>query len=149
MSASPTPQLPQHRITLFFGPEPTEGHPALIHCVFNVKKRSWKGGIQVVVEVDQAQVVRARKALGLDDWVERTLKPLSEEDRRQAASRVPDLFVQALCAIKLDLAVEAGLPQTNATIGADAFNAELERVLPSRAERVIRHLREELDLDSA
>jgi hypothetical protein len=147
MPAGPAPQFPQHRITLFFGPEPSEGRPDRVHCVFNVKKRSWKGGIQVVVEVDEAQVTRARQAVGLDDWIERTLKALPEEDRREPASRVPDLFVQALCAIKLDLAVEAGLPQANTVIGAESFAAELDRLLPSQAERVTRRLREELDLE--
>jgi hypothetical protein len=147
MPAIPTPHLPQHRITLFFGPEPTEGHPSRVHCVFNVKKRSWKGGIQVVVEVDRAQVSRARHAVGLDDWIERALKALPAEGRRQAEARIPDLFVQALCAIKLDLAVDAGLSQANTTIAAETFAAELERVLPSQGERVTRHLREELDLD--
>lgn len=149
MPAGPAPQPPQHRITLFFGPAPSEGRPHRLHCVFNVKKRSWKGGIQVVVEVDEAQVIRARQVIGLDHWIERALKTLPEEDRREAASRVPDLFVQALCAIKLDLAVDAGLAQANATIGAESFVAELDQVLPSQTERIIRHLRDELDLEGA
>ena len=38
------------RVTLFVGPQPVEGKPFTQSTVYNVKKRSWKGGIQVAVE---------------------------------------------------------------------------------------------------
>ncbi len=146
MSSTPTPQLPQYRITLFYGPERSEGKASRVHCVFNVKKRSWKGGIQVVVEMDDAQLARARQTAGVDAWMKTELDALPEADRREAAARVPDLFTQAICALKLDLAVEAGLAQENATIAHDALAAELDRVLPERTGRLLSYLRTELDL---
>lgn len=146
MSSVPTPQLPPYRITLFYGPEVGEGHPSRVHCVFNVKKRSWKGGIQVVVEVDEAQLVRARQAIRLDDWMKTMLAVVPADERLRAEHRVSDLFIQALCNIKLDLAVEAGLPQDNTTIGAQAFSAELERAVAGQAQRVTHYVAQELDL---
>ena len=50
MSSVPIPELPQYRVTLFFGPEPVKARPSRVCCVFNVKKRSWKGGVQIAVE---------------------------------------------------------------------------------------------------
>jgi len=146
MSSVPTPLLPPYRITLFYGPEVVEGHPSRVHCVFNVKKRSWKGGIQVVVEVDDAQLARARQAIRLDDWMKTTLTVVPADERLRAEHRASDLFIQALCAIKLDLAVEAGLPQDTTTIGAQAFSAELERTVAGQAQRVTRYVAQELDL---
>ena len=146
MSSVPTPQLPQYRITLFYGPEAVEGHPTRVHCVFNVKKRSWKGGIQVAVEVDDAQLARARQTIRLDDWMKTALTDLPADERPRAEHRVSDLFIQALCTIKLDLAVEAGLPQDNTTVGAQAFSAELDRAVAGQAQRVTRYVAQELDL---
>jgi len=146
MSSVPTPQLPQYRITLFYGPEAVQGHPSRFQCVFNVKKRSWKGGIQVVIEVDEAQLARARHAIGLDGWSKAVLAALPDDERAQAEHRLPDLFVQAVCAIKLDLAVEAGLPQDNSFIGAQTFSSELERAVAGQARRITRYVAEELDV---
>jgi hypothetical protein len=130
---------------LFYGPERIEGLPPRVHCVFNVKKRSWKGGIQVVVEVDDSLVGLARKTIGLDDWASSTVQALPKEDR-PPEDRILELFTQAVCAIKLDLAIEAGLPQENVTIEADAFASELARALPDQTHRILQYLREELDL---
>ena len=146
MSSVPTPQLPQYRITLFYGPEVMEGHPSRVHCVFNVKKRSWKGGIQVVVEVDEAQLARARQAIRLDDWMKTAMAVLPADERLRAEHRASDLFIQALCTIKLALVAEAGLPQDSTTIRAQAFSAELERVVAGQAQRVTRYVAQELDL---
>src|SRR6266705_5247993 len=48
------------RITFFFGPEAAPDRPGVVRCVFNVKKRSWKGGVQVTVELASAQFERIR-----------------------------------------------------------------------------------------
>ena len=51
-----TRDIPSYRVTLFFGPESVEGKPDVQACVFNVKKRSWKAGIQVSVEMSTDQL---------------------------------------------------------------------------------------------
>lgn len=146
MASAPTPQLLQYRITLFYGPEPVDGRSSRVHCVFNVKKRSWKGGIQVVVEVDEAQLACTRQAIGLDGWAKTALEKLPEAERQEAEHRLPDLFVQAVCAIKLDLAVGVGLPQESHTIGAGVFTAELDCAVKEQRDRITGYLRTELDL---
>ena len=50
----------EFRITFFFGPEAAPDRPGVVRCVFNVKKRSWKGGVQVTVELEAAQLERIR-----------------------------------------------------------------------------------------
>jgi len=146
MSSVPTPQLPQYRITLFYGPEAVAGSVERIHCVFNVKKRSWKAGTQVVVELDDAQLAKAEKAIELEAWTKTSLVSLPEVEWREAEARVPDLFAQAVCAVKLDLAIEHGIPQENLTIGADRFGPELEHAIFDQRSRIIEYLRTELDL---
>ena len=79
MSILTSPGVPAYRITLFYGPEYVEGPPKTIQCVFNVKKRSWKGGIQVVVELDEGQFARVGKSLQFDEWVE----DISDSDSRE------------------------------------------------------------------
>ena len=56
MAVTHAPEPSQFRVTLFVGPQPVEGRPFTYSCVFNVKKRSWKGGIQVSVVVTQSQI---------------------------------------------------------------------------------------------
>ena len=55
MTQTSPPQIPGFRWTLFYGPEQSETSADTQHCVFNLKKRSWKGGIQVVVELTQKE----------------------------------------------------------------------------------------------
>jgi hypothetical protein len=56
MTIEHAPEFSQFRVTLFVGPQPVEGRPFTSSCVFNVKKRSWKGGIQVAVVITQSQI---------------------------------------------------------------------------------------------
>jgi hypothetical protein len=146
MSSTPSPQSPPYRITLFYGPEPVEGHPGRVSCVFNVKKRSWKGGIQVAVELGDAHIARAREAVGFDAWSGAALARVAEAERADFAGRAQDLFVQGLCALKLDLTIEAGLQQANCTIQADALTVELDRALLQQADRLKSQILAELDL---
>jgi hypothetical protein len=145
MSARATPDAPAYRITLFYGPERAEGPPSRLHCVFNVKKRSWKGGVQVSVELDQSQVARARQAADFDAWLRDALAGVAAEEREDYAARAQDLFVQGLCAAKLDLALD-GLRQENATLGRDVLAAELDRAVPAQVERLKAQILAELDL---
>jgi hypothetical protein len=146
MSSVPSPPSPPYRITLFYGPEPVEGHQARVSCVFNVKKRSWKGGIQVAVELDGDQIGRASRTIGFEGWIGTALAGVSEEERADFVGRAQDLFVQWLCQLKLDLAIEAGLQQHNCSIEAGALTGELDRALPQQQERLKSQLLAELDI---
>lgn len=147
--ASPLPpEAPPYRITLFYGPEQVEGQPARLHCVFNVKKRSWKGGVQVSVELDRTQVARARQVADFDAWLRSVLVGVDVGEREDYAARAQDLFVQTVCAVKLDLAL-GSLQQENATLGSDVLAAELAQALPRQVERIKAQMLTELDLPAA
>lgn len=146
MSATPPPQLPLYRVTLFYGPDPVDGSPSLVCCVFNVKKRSWKGGIQVAVEVEERQLDRLRREMGFEDWLERVLRARPDPERADYGARARDLFVQAVCAQKLDLALAAGLPQENGRIPPERLAAELDQAVLARPDRITAYILTELDL---
>jgi len=146
MSSQPIPEPPSYRITLFYGPEPVEAHPSRVACVFNVKKRSWKGGVQVAVELDEAQAANAGQALGFESWLRTALTSVAEDERPDYASRAQDLFIQGLCALKLDLAIARGLQQENGRIAADAFADEWPRAVAQQAVRLQAQILAELDL---
>ena len=148
MAPSPqsAPEAPQYRITFFYGPEPVEGHSSSLCCTFNVKKRSWKGGVQIAVEMNERQVVRARDTAGFETWLTRILSTLLDAERADFEGRARDLFVQHLCALKLDLAIEAGLQQESSRVAADAFTRELDAAVPQRKDRLLAAILAELDL---
>ena len=146
MSPVPTPQAPQYRITLFYGPEPVAGRPSRVRCVFNVKKRSWKAGVQVVIELDEQQLANARRVSGFEVWLQKALAAVPEADRADYEGRAGDLFVQGVCALKLDLAIEAGIRQENQSIQADALVSELDGVMLGQAERLKSQVLADLDL---
>lgn len=146
MSPVPTPQLPPYRITLFYGPEPVAGHPSQVSCVFNVKKRSWKAGVQVVIELDERQLANARRVSGFEVWLQEVLAAVPEADRAGYAGRAGDLFVQGVCALKLDLAIEAGIRQENQSVQADTLVSELDDEVLEQAERLKLQIRADLDL---
>lgn len=148
MSSAPSPQTPPYRITLFYGPEPSEA-VGRIHCVFNVKKRSWKAGVQVVVELEETQLAGIQRAIDLEGWEKDALATLPEIERHDASSRIPDLFAQVVCAIKLELAIEAGLAQENVTIDATRFGPDVDETVLKEKPRIIEYLRTELDLPAS
>lgn len=146
MSAVSSPQSPSYRVTLFYGPEPVAGSDSRVSCVFNVKKRSWKGGVQVSVEMEAEQLARARQAIGFDAWLKTVLADVPEAERSAYESRAWDHFVQAMCSLKLDLAIEVGIAQENQTIRASALAGEVDRALSKRADQLKASVRVELDL---
>ena len=148
MAQSPqsAPEVPQYRITFFYGPEPAEDRPGVLCCTFNVKKRSWKGGVQIAVEVEERQVARARDAAGFETWLARMLSTLLDAERSDYESRARDLFTQHLCAVKLDLAIDAGLQQESSRVSAKAFMKELDAAMPGRKKRLFSNILAELDL---
>src|SRR5688572_6916600 len=146
MSPVPTPQLPPYRITLFYGPEPVAGHPSRVLCVFNVKKRSWKAGVQVVIELDERQLANARQVSGFEVWLQEVVAVVPAADRAGYEGRAGDLFVQGVCALKLDLAIGAGIRQENQSIQADALVSELDGVILEQTERLKSQVLADLDL---
>jgi hypothetical protein len=144
------PAVPEHapfRITLFFGPEEAGEEGRNWRCVFNVKKRSWKGGIQVSVDIPRTQVERLVGALHLGAWTGAMLDRVQEDERPLLRQRIDEVFIQMLCSRKLDLALQSGLEQQNQEIAAEALITELDRLAESEREQLFASLRTELDLD--
>lgn len=146
MSAESLSDLSQFRVTLFVGPQPVEGKPFTHSTVFNVKKRSWKGGVQVAVELTQAQIDGISSAIGFPQWLCEALAPVSAEERPSYHDRAQELFVQALSWCKLDLLLQSGIIQENQCLAADTFVAELNDVAAKKRGVVASHVAAELDL---
>ncbi|WHZ17212.1 MAG: hypothetical protein OJF52_004064 [Nitrospira sp.] len=146
MIIPPPSDLAHYRVTFFFGPEAVEHRPDHLRCVFNVKKRSWKGGVQVAVDVARNHLTEIRERIGYQASLGEILQSVGQEDRDDLMRRTDDLFVQALCACKLNLALRAGLEQDNQIIAAEAFSAELDRLIDEEPDRIIDRIRLELDL---
>lgn len=135
-----------YRVTLFFGPEPVEGRSDVQACVFNVKKRSWKAGIHVSVEVGHDQLSHLLYRLQVSDRLATAFMTLAPDERQTCQSRVPDLFVQAVAWCKLDLGLEAGLAQEHQCIPSTKFVSELDQSVVDRAEYVVAYILSELDV---
>lgn len=148
MTSERAPELPSYRVTLFFGPEPVEGEPGVLACVFNVKKRSWKAGVQVSVEVAQAHLAQLRQEVRLTDRIAEALSPIGTEERGAYDARVDDLFAQAVTWCKLDLCLAAGLAQENQRIPAADLVPELSQSVAVRAAYLVTYVLTELDLVS-
>ena len=82
-------------------------------------------------------------------WVERVVSSVPVEERAGLLQRIDELFIQALCAWKLDLVAQHGLSQENQTIPADACSSQFESAADSIRPRIISYLCAELDLDEA
>jgi len=144
MSTIPSP--PDHRITLFYGPEEVPGTPSYLRCTFNVKKRSWKGGIQVAVEISHSQLLSAQGTLDFEPWLQAVLDPLPEEDTSCYDGQIRDVLVQKLCELKLGLAIARGLSQTNQHLLASDFQPELDTTVLHYAASLKTTILTEVDL---
>ena len=134
------------RITFFFGPEEVPDRSGSLRCVFNVKKRSWKGGIQVGVELPKPQLERLQERGQFAEIVEMIRAKVEPEMFAEYASRARDLFTQQMCRVKLDLAIAGGIGQENQTIAAEAFQEELDRAVAASADDSRQAILTELDL---
>lgn len=85
---------------------------------------------------------------GYEVWLQQVLASVPEADRAGYAGRADDLFVQGVCALKLDLAIEAGIRQENQSIRADALVSELDSVIVEQAGRLKSQVLADLDLSS-
>ena len=146
MSVESLTDLSQFRVTLFVGPQPVKGKPFTHATVFNVKKRSWKGGIQVAVELTQVQIDQLNRAIGFPQWLSEALETVSQDERAGYQLRAEELFIQALSWCKLDLLLQSGITQENQCLTADTFVAELNEVTTKRRDFVASHVAQELDL---
>ena len=97
MAVEHAPALSQFRVTLFVGPQPMEERPSTYSCVFNVKKRSWKGGIQVAVVLTQRDIDHLSTDIDFLHWLTLALVDLTEEDRLSYQERAHELFIEAVC----------------------------------------------------
>ncbi len=146
MSGIPPPQTPQFRVTLFFGPETDEADAGVLYCVFNVKKRSWKGGVQVVVKLEQSQFKRLKAKLGFIEWLRSRLSHVPAQEQREFIQRGHDILAQCLCQTKLLLAIKEGLQQENCELNREYLTAELEEEVERGEELLKTQVLNELDL---
>ena len=123
-----------------------ETNPDLVYCVFNVKKRSWKGGIQLVVEIEQPHASRCKRILRLEAWLGSILRHLPQEDYDEYFQRGQDLFLQYLCQEKLQLAIEGGLRQETTLLSHDVLSQELEDAIRQNGHALKATLLAELDI---
>ena len=145
MAAEHAPEPSQFRVTLFVGPQPVEGTPELFSCVFNVKKRRWKGGIQVAVHMRQSQIDRLSADMDFPGWLARAFNDLSVEDRASCQERAGEFFVQAACWCKLDLLLQSGITQENQCLAEDRWAAEVGEAVIQRKSFMISYIAAELD----
>ena len=147
MSDMASPKIPAYRMTLFYGPGRDESDSDVVYCVFNVKKRSWKGGVQVAVEMSQAQLSHIRKVFDFDQWLKTSLDHLPESDQEDYLERGQDIFVQQVCLTKLHLAIGVGIRQENSRMPKDYLVAELDEVLGKEEYSVKGEILQELDIE--
>jgi hypothetical protein len=146
MAIEHAPELSQFRVTLFVGPQREEGRPFAFSCVFNVKKRNWKGGIQVAVVLTQSQIDQFSTNVDFSRWLALALADLADEDRLSHQERAHELFIQAVCWCKLDLALQAGIAQENQCLTDDRGIAEVRDAVIKRINFITSHVASELDL---
>lgn len=145
MRMDPISDPSQFRVTLFVGPQPVQGKP-FTQTVYNVKKRSWKGGIQVAVELDQVQINQLTEAVGFSQWLETALALVPAEEHAFYKERAQELLIQALSWCKLDLLLQSGITQQNQCLSANTFVAELNGIAPNKQDFIRSHISAELDL---
>jgi hypothetical protein len=146
MALEHAPEPSQFRVTLFVGPQTVNGTPFTCSCVFNVKKRSWKGGIQVAVDLTKNQIEQHSTDIGFSRWLALALLDLTEEDRTSHQERAHELFIQAVSWCKLDLAMQAGITQENQCLAEDRWVAELRESVVRRTNFITSYIATELDL---
>jgi hypothetical protein len=103
--------------------------------------------VQVSVDISQAQVEKMHATLNVAAWMTEALETTPDGERSALRQRIEEVFIQALCGRKLDLALQSGLAQQNQEIPAHAFTHELDRSVRSEREHIFASLRTELDLD--
>jgi hypothetical protein len=147
MAIEHAPEPSQFRVTLFVGPQLVEGRPFTRSCVFNVKKRSWKGGIQVSVVVTQSEIDSLSAGIDFPRWLTLALADLADEDRPSQQERAHELFIEAICWCKLDLALQSGITQENQCVADDIEIAQVRDAAITRTHFITSYVASELDLN--
>jgi len=140
------PQIPLFRITLFYGPEEVEGASETIHCVFNVKKRSWKGGVQIAIQFEQAQLQILTQRMDFPSWIEHILRSSPNEEREAYRQHAKDLLTQLICFYKLQEYIHQGIQQENVKVGPDQLFEKTQEVVCQESEKIKRQILVELDI---
>ena len=148
MSFVSSPRVPTYRITLFYGPEIVEAAPRTVQCVFNVKKRSWKGGVQIAVLIEESQLTSVGKSLQFDEWLEAILAQVPQNEHADYMGRAHDLLAQQVCYLKLQLGIQEGIRQENGQLDSRTFVRELDDVVTHEAATIKNQILVELDIDS-
>ena len=146
MITASTHDIVAYRVSFFFGPEPVEGKVDVVACVFNVKKRSWKAGIQVVVEVSSSQLLAIERRIQLPDQLAKSLVAVEAQERSGYHERSGDVFAQAVCRWKLDLQLLPGLTKNTQRIPAGELMVELEQAISKEPQHLISYVLDELGL---
>ena len=149
MSLLSPPKIPLFRITLFYGPEAVEGSTDSMHCVFNVKKRSWKGGVQVDVVVARNQITRLEEVIEFKPWLTNLLRPLAVGNKEDYLEKGQDLFAQLVCFHKLQLFIQEGINQENTRVPRDLLVSETAKAVQREADEIKGQIVVELDLKGA
>lgn len=147
MSLLSPPQIPHFRITLFYGPEIVEGAVDTIHCVFNVKKRSWKGGVQVGIALGGDQIRRLAKQLEFQSWLEEHLRGVPIDERGDFLQTGNDLFTQFICFHKLKTYIQQGIKQENTQVAGGFLISETDEVVQREAVQIKQQIIVELDVE--
>ncbi len=148
MSLLSPPQIPLFRITLFYGPETLEGRSDTIHCVFNVKKRSWKGGVQVDIVVGTHQIEQLESGLAFQRWLAEHLDEIPSDQQEDYLKKGHDLFVQFICFYKLNVYIQQGIKQENTQVPGEVLMKETDDAIYREGENMKQQILVELDLDA-
>lgn len=146
MSLLTTPHIPLFRITLFYGPEEVEGASETIHCVFNVKKRSWKGGVQVGIQLERSQLKVLNERLNFPSWIEGILQSSPMEERQAYRQHAEDLLIQLICFYKLQEYIHQGIQQENVQVDSRQLFKETQDLVCREIEEIKRQILVELDI---
>ena len=147
MSLLCPPQIPLFRITLFYGPERVEGAVDTIHCVFNVKKRSWKGGVQVGIALERIQIRRLEEQLEFLSWLEEHLRGVPFDERGDFLQTGKDLFTQFICFYKLKAYIQQGIKQENIQVADGFLISETDEAVQRESEQIKQQIIVELDVE--
>ncbi len=148
MSLLSPPQIPLFRITLFYGPEEVAGASDTMYCVFNVKKRSWKGGVQVGIHVGRDQIQQLQATLDFQSWLGHQIREIPSDARDDYIKRGNDLFIQLVCFYKLDLFIKEGIRQENWHVSREELLSETDTAVKREAEDMKRQILVELDVEA-
>ena len=94
----------------------------------------------------QSQIDSLSVTLDFSRWLDLALIDLSDEDRPSYEQRAGELFIQAVCWCKLDLALQSGIAQENQCLAEDSGIAGIREAVIKRRNFITSYIASELDL---